>query len=596
MTINMAGTWRDTYTKEDGYYCRVNADGSQTGRMRGGVLLKHLCFNSPAVDNIIVPAYRDAAAKYHPSQIWIDEGIVTVNYCWCENCVRLFRQEYGFEPPVSASDPHWEEWAKFHRDTFVRWMKKIVDAVHSVDPNTIVTFNNGYFVCQPEPVPDFITNLSGDILDLPLRLGVYARYGAAAGVPFDLMPGLSVDAWAGVKPKTTDEILRDTAVITANGGRLNIGEFPTAGTRPVDEYVKLALAATEFARERQPWVHQTSSMAYAAILHSASTHYAKVLPEYAEENQLRDGTFVSQAGTVEFISSDMNPGKSRLFWVHNYPTGNDILGAYEAMLENHVHFDIIHEGTLTERLSEYKLLVLTEQFRLTDETVEKIRQFVRDGGSVIATGRTARERLGDVLGVELVREIGDSSITLDVFDQLVTVESYVQVKPTTAEVLYYLDEREGTPLVTLNRYGEGLAVYVSTDLFSFYHDYSPYNDRANRSFLVRGRADALRQFVDELLRTSLPDAPCSIDAPPWIEVALRSKDGATLVQLINRSIEWGQKRSDGEITISLELTEKPGAVTLQPSGTSLDWTWRDSRLEVTLSVSQVGIHSILEVR
>lgn len=140
-------------------------------------------------------------------------------------------------------------------------------------------------------------------------------------------------------------------------------------------------------------------------------------------------------------------------------------------------------------------------------------------------------------------------------------------------------------MVTVNRYGNGRAVYVSTDVFGYYHDYSPYNNRANKSFLVRGRPDALRQFVGELVQTALPDAPCSIEAPPWIEVALRSKDGATLVQLVNRSIEWGQERFDGEITVSLELTDEPSVITLQSEGISPDWTWNDGRLEVRLSAS-----------
>jgi hypothetical protein len=60
---------------------------------------------------------------------------------------------------VKSGDPLWREWLQFHRDSFVRWMRKIHDAVEEGDPNVLVTFNHAWFMGQPEKAPSFIENL-----------------------------------------------------------------------------------------------------------------------------------------------------------------------------------------------------------------------------------------------------------------------------------------------------------------------------------------------------------------------------------------------------------------------------------------------------
>lgn len=47
---------------------------------------------------------------------------------------------------------------------------------------------------------------------------------------------LSAKTWAGKEPKAIDQVLTEIAVITANGGRWNIGEFPTGLAHPIDDF------------------------------------------------------------------------------------------------------------------------------------------------------------------------------------------------------------------------------------------------------------------------------------------------------------------------------------------------------------------------
>ena len=592
MNINLAGSWRRGYEKDKRYVFRVNADGSRTGRMKRGELSKHLCFNSPAVDEIIVPKYVEAAKRFHPPQIWIDENIISVNLCWCPNCRSLFKKECGVRPPGSADDPHWETWAAFHRACFTRWMKKITDAVRDVDPNTIVTFNHAYFVGQPETPPSFIRNLSADIHHTPLRFGLYARYGAACGVPFDIMPGLGSDTWAGKRPKPLSQVLEDIAIITANGGRWNIGEFPTWGERPVEKYVELARKGAEFARARQTWTHRTESIPYVAILHSASTHYSKVLPHALGRVGKTGGHVLTSDGTFERVTPKANPGRTRVYWVNNRPVSEDITGAYEALLESHVHFDIINEDTLEKRLGGCALLVLAEQFRLEGRTVERIRRYVRSGGCLLATGSTINAGLGDVLGLDLADGQHGPSASLLFRGKRLTFGLHYKVSPTTAEVLQYFDEPAGSPAVTLNRSGKGAATYMSANIFDLYHRQCPLSRKP------KGDVAPLRELVRTVLDRVMPERPTRISAPPWIEIALRRKGASMLVQLINRAIEWRGKAAEahGPICINLRVSERPSRVVLQPGADHVDWRWADGWLHAEVPIGEVGVHRILEVK
>lgn len=91
---------------------------------------------------------------------------------------------------------------------------------------------------------------------------VYARYGSRIRMPFDIMPGLSAKSWAGKDPKTIAQVLTEIAVITANGGRWNIGEFPTGREHPVVERLKdyrLLIVPEQFRLREEVSMEQVST-------------------------------------------------------------------------------------------------------------------------------------------------------------------------------------------------------------------------------------------------------------------------------------------------------------------------------------------------
>ncbi|MCK9412580.1 MAG: beta-galactosidase trimerization domain-containing protein [Prolixibacteraceae bacterium] len=60
----------------------------------------------------------------------------------------------------------------------------------------------------------------------------------------------------------------------------------------------------------------------------------------------------------------------------------------QALIQGKIPFDIIFDGNL-ENLSKYKVLVLADQECLSDDKLDLIRNFVNQGGGLVATGNTS---------------------------------------------------------------------------------------------------------------------------------------------------------------------------------------------------------------
>lgn len=91
-------------------------------------------------------------------------------------------------------------------------------------------------------------------------------------------------------------------------------------------------------------------------------------------------------------------------------------GMYYALLEGRFLFDFVHEDRLDpERLSKYSALVLPNVALLSDKQCDQLRDYVKNGGSLLATFETSmydennqpRENFGlaDVLGIQKVGNI-----------------------------------------------------------------------------------------------------------------------------------------------------------------------------------------------
>ncbi len=151
--------------------------------------------------------------------------------------------------------------------------------------------------------------------------------------------------------------------------------------------------------------------------------------------------------------------------------------AFAPIFNDNIDSAVINIGH--EDLSIYKLVVVPGDYLMDKASADAIRTYVINGGTVIMTAFSAKVdehnqwfdtplpgRLTDVFGLKtnafyhkggpLTGKIGDTDFSTP-------IDFYEVLEPSTAEVLARFSNLEGfPPVVTLNRFGKGQAIYVAT--------------------------------------------------------------------------------------------------------------------------------------
>lgn len=172
-----------------------------------------------------------------------------------------------------------------------------------------------------------------------------------------------------------------------------------------------------------------------------------------------------------------------------------IVEHYEALLKNYVSVDIIDSRA---DFSDYDLIAAPVLYMMREETVDKIRKFVEEGGAFVTTFYSglvnendlvhecwAPYKLNDVLGirVEETDALGEGEYNELIYgDQLYKV-SYAcdLIHADTAEVMaeFQKDFYQGMPALTRSRFGSGVGFYIA--------------GRGEKNLLYRLYADIIRE-------------------------------------------------------------------------------------------------------
>lgn len=208
---------------------------------------------------------------------------------------------------------------------------------------------------------------------------------------------------------------------------------------------------------------------------------------------------------------------------------------YQAFHKRNVAVDIVSGQ---EDFGRYQVLVVPALYVLTEQVAESIARFVRQGGTLLVTPRTGVKDasntvvnrplpglLAEVCGVE-VEEY--DSLPAGVSQPLAFADAslFADAAPhariwcdvlrlVSAEVIarYTSDYYAGSPAVTLNRFGEGQAIYVAT-----FGDAALY--------------DALGDWLLGLAKITAPEA-----TPAGVECCVRWQGDRRLLFVLNHTAE-----------------------------------------------------------
>ena len=477
---------------------------------------------------LLVPQLLEIANEYEVDGVWVDGECWATQIDYSEEAQNAFKEATRLTTvPHAPNEDGWLEWCDFHREAFRRYLRAYVADVHANAPNFQIASNWAFTDHMPEPVSAEVDFISGDYS--PNNSVNAARYSARLmanqGFPWDLMAwsfGGQSGAWA---QKTGVQLCREAACVLAMGGSFQgyITQEPD-GSVNLEKLPGMTEAST-FCRARQQWCKGSDGIPQIALFCPAATHYK----------------LVSSGGESLFpMITWQRPLLYRL-------------------LEQNYSVDILTDKALSERADEFPVIVFYRSGDWSPTLTAKIREYLRNGGAVVALGAESQQALSSTLaGVQPVEtQQGDSDFKFDVY-----------------------------------RVGRGTCLLLAT----------PEDAEALADF-NNAQGQEFEQSLREMIHRVLPRPIVQIKDTRPLDVSVRrTANGELAAHFVNVSgnhetagiIESIEPVENVDVTLALET--RPTSLRLEPSGLDLDFTWNDSNKTASTTIPKIPIYEILVVK
>jgi beta-galactosidase len=185
---------------------------------------------------------------------------------------------------------------------------------------------------------------------------------------------------------------------------------------------------------------------------------------------------VAMAFSFDSYMASRLPGPSntaRNYFPVSY--SDQVENAFKPFFEDNIDVAFINVGHAT---LDYKLLIVPADYVMDAASAEAIRNYVRNGGTVIMTALSAKVdehnqwfdtplpgRLSDVFGIrtaEFYRPGTPPEFTLNGKSVKAAIGFYEVLEPKTAKPMaLFTNTPERSPAITVNEYGKGRAIYVA---------------------------------------------------------------------------------------------------------------------------------------
>lgn len=552
-------TYKMDFVKQHPDWAQIKEDGNPIDTLYGNT--GSFCVNS-AYREWVFQILRDLAA-YEIDGVFYDGPIFFGNTCYCSSCQKLFREKTGMDLPSKADkqNPLWQKFMDFQTDSISRFLKDSNAILKEINPEILFYMNgngkgpswptgrnNHAIIAHTDILAAEGGFLHGDLNNNPLyKPSVSAKLlsSQAQGKPVVVFDCVGHKPWSlySLPEKEINLLLTQTLFYDANAW---IAVFPNDIKNPeMDMIADFNL----FVKSNPDAFYKTLSMAKIALL----------WPSYSSE--VYGGSSVPLSDFTNEVSAQ---GIGNL--------DEEFNGFYEGLRNAKYPFDVIDEKGL-DAVSKYDLLILPNVANIGSEEVDKIKDFVKKGGNLVATfetslydrkGKKKKDfQLAEVFGVnsnnkllgplvwDYISAKGKTFLGEEINKDFIPAPEYgISVNPTSGEALAYFCERMAgrydanplpseDPFVTLNQYGKGHALYISG---TFGACVAKYNFPEYFKF-IESMADSFSTKLVEI-----KNAPC-------VEVNLRKKGDAVYIYLSNQTS--GIKRpiinihplSDLEITV-----------------------------------------------
>jgi len=347
--------WRD----HPDWQCLDSKGERSTGRF---------CPNNPAYRQFMKARFEEIIRTCGVDGIFIDMHNASLDEGYCAHCVRRFSELTGESPPVMEAfdSPLWQAWIRFKHQSIEEAMLDYNRAIKAVNPEAVLVVNswNAWTYRRPGGRRASIGNsirLAETVDAMLEELGWYDLDGSLFAFParFNFM------SWhlAGLH-KGKPALAWGHPTEWAGGG----------STQSCEARVRVLTMITNGA----------------VAAHSVPDR--AVMAEYMQDIAQRE-RYTRGARLFPWCGLVVSE-KTELWYGRDDPVEGyikSVYGAFQMMLESHLPVSPVTDRELERGvLEDYRVLFLPNCAVMSDAELSAVREFVRNGGGVVATYETSR--------------------------------------------------------------------------------------------------------------------------------------------------------------------------------------------------------------
>ena len=303
--------------------------------------------------------------------------------CQCKHC----RKKFGKTIPqvIDWNDPEWVTFQRFREDSIAEFAARLTDFCRKTKPGVSVTHQfspvlHGWFLGQSSGIAAASDYASGDFYGgkLQQRLGVKVFDAYSAYHPCEFMTSRCVSLQDHTSTKSPDELFIHALTTLANSGAyFFIDAINPDGTLEKKFYDSLG----KVVEKLEP--------------------YKNLIARHTPRLDAKVGVYFSMSSCVDTSLNGVNLAsfsdkRTNMDFRHNAVL-DEVLGTSEILNQMHIPYEIITDSTTD--ISRFEAIIVNNAQYMTIEETDRLRKFVSDGGTLIATGKTSlRDRFGNTTG------------------------------------------------------------------------------------------------------------------------------------------------------------------------------------------------------
>ncbi len=537
----------------------------------------NICFNSPYVEEVVLPELEEAIKNYDIDGLWLD--IFECQPCYCEHCKRKYKALYSKEMPTES-----KELKKFVKQTKYDCVEKCRNLLKGIKPDIPMTYNTTQRDEALTLLADFNcleTHPGTPNAKDAWTIGILSyKYLQALEMPWESCTSRFIHGWGGWDDQPTANMMMVCSRILAHGGMINLGDQAYHnGTLDGELYNNIG-EVFSFIKTREGYALGHKSFKNAALL--------------MEDMQAIDIYSFYAGGSGNYIA------------------------AVNVLTQKHIPFDIVFANN-TDKYKDYNIIIIPELDTLSHDHVEALRLYVKYGGKVLLTGSYENEALlKELCGFETIEKSSfstgyikvDEKISSGVRRSPLMIPSAVHsIVPqggalSLAECIYPLIEpnyddflvfrhpsfsppgsSSGKPAFILNKHGRGEIAYCPSNIFTALHKETQWYIK-----------DVVYNVINELLGKDT----ISISAAVTLECNITQDENNMFIHLINYCVVTGTCHVEEmtpienvRIEISDGYIDATKKVTLLPDETPLSTVCVEGKTIIT--VDKGSSYSIIKL-